>query len=64
MAELLERTDQLAVLRDCIGAVQSSSRGRLVLVGGEAGVGRLRCYDACATTPRRVRVSCGAPVMH
>jgi DNA-binding CsgD family transcriptional regulator/type II secretory pathway predicted ATPase ExeA len=38
--ELLERGDQLSVLGECVDAVQSSSRGRLLLVGGEAGVGK------------------------
>jgi DNA-binding CsgD family transcriptional regulator len=38
--ELLERGDQLSLLGETVDAVQSSSRGRLVLVGGEAGVGK------------------------
>jgi DNA-binding CsgD family transcriptional regulator len=38
--ELLERGDQLSMLGDCIDAVRRSSRGRLLIVGGEAGVGK------------------------
>jgi DNA-binding CsgD family transcriptional regulator/tetratricopeptide (TPR) repeat protein len=37
---LLERTDQLALLGDLLEAVEASSRGCVVLVGGEAGVGK------------------------
>jgi ATP/maltotriose-dependent transcriptional regulator MalT len=38
--ELLERVRELSVLGECFEAVQHSSRGRVVLVGGEAGVGK------------------------
>jgi DNA-binding CsgD family transcriptional regulator/tetratricopeptide (TPR) repeat protein len=38
--ELLERTDQLCALGDSLSAVVSGSGGRLVLVAGEAGVGK------------------------
>ena len=38
--ELLERGDQLSLLGECVDAVRTSSRGRLLLVGGEAGVGK------------------------
>jgi DNA-binding CsgD family transcriptional regulator len=38
--DLLERADQLSVLSESVDAVKSSSRGRLLLVGGEAGVGK------------------------
>ncbi|HEX4760875.1 MAG TPA: AAA family ATPase, partial [Thermoleophilaceae bacterium] len=49
--ELLERSRELAQLDELLHAVSGSSRGRLVLVGGEAGVGKtalLRrfCQDA------------------
>jgi DNA-binding CsgD family transcriptional regulator/tetratricopeptide (TPR) repeat protein len=37
---LLERSGQLGALDESLAAVLSSSRGRLVLVGGEAGVGK------------------------
>ena len=39
-SDLIERGDELSMLGDCVEAVRSSSRGRLVLVGGEAGVGK------------------------
>jgi ATP/maltotriose-dependent transcriptional regulator MalT len=39
-AELLERSQNLSTLEDALGAVLDSSRGRLVFVGGEAGVGK------------------------
>jgi DNA-binding CsgD family transcriptional regulator/tetratricopeptide (TPR) repeat protein len=39
-SELLERADELSKLRESLDAVQRSSRGRIVLVGGEAGVGK------------------------
>jgi DNA-binding NarL/FixJ family response regulator len=38
---LLERTAQLEVLDDHLGAVRAQGRGRLVLIGGEAGMGEL-----------------------
>src|SRR6185295_12911636 len=39
-SELLEREGELSVLGDSLDAVRTSSRGRLVLVSGEAGVGK------------------------
>jgi DNA-binding CsgD family transcriptional regulator len=39
-AELIERAESMSVLRDLLAGVRSSSKGRLVLVGGEAGVGK------------------------
>jgi DNA-binding CsgD family transcriptional regulator len=39
-SELLERSGQLSALGESLAAVVDSSRGRLVLVGGEAGVGK------------------------
>jgi DNA-binding CsgD family transcriptional regulator/tetratricopeptide (TPR) repeat protein len=38
--QLLERARELSVLGECFEAVQSSSLGRVVLIGGEAGVGK------------------------
>jgi len=38
--ELLERAGELATLVESLEAVRSSSRGHVVLVGGEAGVGK------------------------
>jgi predicted ATP-dependent serine protease len=37
--DLLERAESMATLDGLLDDVRSSSRGRLVLVGGEAGVG-------------------------
>jgi DNA-binding CsgD family transcriptional regulator/tetratricopeptide (TPR) repeat protein len=44
---LLERTRELAELRDTLEAVRQDGQGRVVLIGGEAGVGKtalLRCF--------------------
>jgi DNA-binding CsgD family transcriptional regulator/tetratricopeptide (TPR) repeat protein len=59
--ELLERGESLSVLADVLDGVRSSSEGRLVLVGGEAGVGKtalLRSF--CETRADGVRVFWGA----
>ncbi len=40
VSELLERGGELAVLDECLGMVRGSSRGCLVLVSGEAGIGK------------------------
>src|SRR6266516_1235366 len=39
-SELLERAAEFSALGDCLEAVTRSSRGRIVLVSGEAGVGK------------------------
>src|SRR6266542_3159907 len=39
-SDLLERSEELSALGTCLEAVQRSSRGRVVLLGGEAGVGK------------------------
>ena len=39
-ASLLERAEELAALAECLEVVVDCSRGRLVLVAGEAGVGK------------------------
>src|SRR5438477_9280536 len=54
-SDLLERAADLSALGERLGAVQRTSRGRVVLVGGEAGVGKtalLRrfCAEGCAST--------------
>ena len=38
--ELLERTEELLLLRDRLADVSEQARGRLVLVRGEAGIGK------------------------
>jgi DNA-binding CsgD family transcriptional regulator len=58
---LLERSAQLSTLIGCLEAVQRSSRGQVLLVGGEAGVGKttlLRRF--CEERGRSVRVLWGA----
>ena len=37
---LLERAAELSMLVDCLEGVERSSRGQVLLVGGEAGVGK------------------------
>jgi DNA-binding CsgD family transcriptional regulator/tetratricopeptide (TPR) repeat protein len=58
---LLERGEILSILDGLLAAVRESSEGRLVLVGGEAGVGKtalLRRF--CERQARPVRVAWGA----
>ena len=58
--ELLERDAELSALDECLGTVRRASHGRVVLVGGEAGVGKTallrRFSDGC---DRSVRVLWG-----
>ena len=59
--ELLERSESLALLEQMFAAVRAGSQGRMVLLGGEAGVGKtalLRSF--CAAQPRPVRVLWGS----
>ena len=59
--ELLERGEQLSTLGECVEAVRKRSRGRLVLIGGEAGVGKtalLRHF--CDDPPAGARLLWGA----
>jgi DNA-binding CsgD family transcriptional regulator/tetratricopeptide (TPR) repeat protein len=59
--ELLERGDQLSVLSDCMDAVESSRRGRLLFIGGEAGVGKTALLRGfCDSRPRGARILWGA----
>jgi len=59
--ELLERERELAALRAWLGAVREERHGRLVLIGGEAGVGKtalLRRF--CDEQPRSARILWGS----
>ncbi len=59
--ELLERAHHLAELGDGLATVQRNSRGRLVLVGGEAGVGKTALVRRFCDEQRRVaRILWGA----
>lgn len=58
---LLERSSQMSVLEDVFAAVATHAKGRLVLLAGEAGVGKtelLRVF--CGQLPDTVRVLWGA----
>jgi hypothetical protein len=74
---LLERGTQLAALAGMLAEVRASSSGRLVAVGGEAGVGKtalLQCFcraevraghalwGACAPLERRARSGRWSPL--
>lgn len=55
--ELLERSEQLRVLTDSLTAVSSAGQGRLVLLRGEAGVGKtavVRRFCAAQRSPGRI----------
>jgi len=56
-SELLERAAELSSLAESLGAVHGSSRGQIVLVGGEAGVGKtalLRRFCEECREPARI----------
>jgi DNA-binding CsgD family transcriptional regulator len=56
-SELLERSRQFAALGESLTTVLSSSRGRLVLVGGEAGVGKTALVSRfCEEHDRSARI--------
>ncbi len=60
-SELLERADELSALGECLENVRRSSRGRIVLVSGEAGAGKtalLRRF--CAEQGRSARILWGS----
>ncbi|HEX5898694.1 MAG TPA: LuxR C-terminal-related transcriptional regulator [Solirubrobacteraceae bacterium] len=61
MDELLERSDQLSALAASLDAVTADRAGALVLVGGEAGVGKTALLQAfCAGGGASTRVLWGA----
>src|SRR5260370_39496282 len=56
-AGLLERADQAGALKSALAAVISSSRGRTVLLPGEAGIGKTALLrQFCGGLPGSVRV--------
>ncbi len=58
---LLERADSLAALSEMLAGIRTSREGRLVLVGGEAGVGKTALLRAfCAGQPETLRILWGA----
>src|SRR5690349_18084389 len=57
--ELLERADALAALEASLDAVRETSRGRVVFVGGEAGVGKTALVRRfCSDSPAVVWCGC------
>ena len=59
--ELLERSNQLSELADVLQAVIARSTGRLVLIGGEAGVGKTALLrEFCDRSRESARVLWGA----
>jgi DNA-binding CsgD family transcriptional regulator/tetratricopeptide (TPR) repeat protein len=63
-SELLERARELSMLGECLEAVQRRSRGRVLLIGGEAGVGKTallrRFRDDCPGGARFLWGACDA----
>jgi Fe2+ or Zn2+ uptake regulation protein len=62
-AALLERSTQLAALDERLAVVRAGGGGRLVLVGGEAGIGKtalVRAFCARAQAPRVLWGACDA----
>jgi DNA-binding CsgD family transcriptional regulator len=60
-ADLLERSDELAALKVSLDGVLASGRGQVVLLAGEAGVGKTALLERfCDQTRRTTRVVTGA----
>ena len=57
---LLERTPELDALGDALRAVRATRRGRLVVVGGEAGIGKTALVQAFCLNIASARVLTGA----
>ena len=60
MSGLLERSEQLAALEQALGGVALTRRGRVVLVGGEAGVGKTSLLRELCESAESARVLWGA----
>jgi DNA-binding CsgD family transcriptional regulator/tetratricopeptide (TPR) repeat protein len=58
--KLLERADQIAALEAALAAVAESGRGRMVLVGGEAGAGKTALLREICEGRRHVWGACDA----
>jgi DNA-binding CsgD family transcriptional regulator/tetratricopeptide (TPR) repeat protein len=59
--ELLERSRELSALGDALAAVNDGSHGRLMLVAGEAGIGKTALLQRfCQEHAESARVLCGA----
>jgi predicted ATPase len=59
--DLLERSGQLSALADALDVVVADSHGRMVLIGGEAGVGKtMLLREFCACRDRAARILWGA----
>jgi DNA-binding CsgD family transcriptional regulator/tetratricopeptide (TPR) repeat protein len=58
--ELLERSHELAALRDALAAVRADGRGRLVIVAGESGIGKTTLLRTFCDGARSARVLWGA----
>src|SRR3954447_25760573 len=54
-AGLLERAAELGALERCLAAVRAERRGRLVLIAGEAGIGKTALVRALRPGAERVR---------
>jgi predicted ATP-dependent serine protease len=59
---LLERHDTLSRLDALLAGVQSSAQGCLVLVGGEAGVGKTSLLQTFCGAQSAVRIVWGRPL--
>jgi DNA-binding CsgD family transcriptional regulator/tetratricopeptide (TPR) repeat protein len=57
---LLERSAQLDALDEHLAAVRAHGRGRLVLIGGEAGIGKTTLVRAFCARRRAIRLLWGA----
>ncbi len=60
-AELFERAEQLGTLDESLAAVKRTARGRVLLVNGEAGIGKTSLLQKfCGESGPRVRILWGA----